>query len=187
MEMVDESASPDDPIPTEINDMAESAACPICHKPVPLEAMNNHLDICLLPGGKELHSEQQTGPARDSQDMIASSSLATSPSQSFSAPVFTSSSQLLSAQSSMLTRKRSSPSTSPSSSSTSKQSFLSFGQTAPPQLSTSTSTTIKPPPAKSRKLSRSSVVTKQSTGTNILLPILNVKRLLKAFLLMSQN
>ena len=187
--MVDESASPDDPIPTEIHDMAESgtAACPICHKPVPLEAMNNHLDICLLPGGKELHTEQQTGPAGDSQDMI-SSSLATSPSQSFSSPVFTSSSQLLSAQSSMLTRKRTSPSTSPSSSSTSKQSFLSFGQTAPPQLSTSTSTTIKPPPAKSRKLSRSSVVTKQSTGTNILLPILNVEQLLlKVFLLMSQN
>ena len=165
MEMVDDSASPDDPIPAENHDMAESgtAACPICHKPVPLEAMNNHLDICLLPGGKELHTEQQLG--KDTTAVI-SSSLATSPSQSFSAPVFTSSSQQLqSSQSPMLTRKRISPSTSPSSSSTSKQSFLSFGQTTQPQLSTST--TVKPPPAKSRKLSRSSVVTKPSTGTNI--------------------
>ena len=136
---------------------SETASCPICNKPVPLEAMNNHLDICLLPGGKELHSER-LGP-RDGQDTtpISSSSLPCHPPQPFSAPVFTS--HLQPVQSSLL-RKRSSPSTSPSSSSTSKQSFLSFGQTAQPQLSASTP--AKPPPAKARKLIRSSVVTKQS-------------------------
>lgn len=140
--------------------MAEAsgtASCPICNKPVPLEAMNNHLDICLLPGGKELHSEQQE-PGESQGTTLISSSLPSHPPQPFSAPVFTS--QLQPVQSSLL-RKRSSPSTSPSSSSGSKQSFLSFGQTAQPQLSTSTP--AKPPPAKARKLVRSSVATKQST------------------------
>ena len=110
--------------PYRLSAMAESsgaASCPICNKPVPLEAMNNHIDICLLPGGKELHGEQLGDESR----LPSSTSLATNPSQSFSAPVYTS--QLQPVQSSLL-RKRSSPSTSPSSSSSSssKQSFLSF-------------------------------------------------------------
>ena len=155
-----------------------TASCPICNKPVPLEAMNNHLDICLLPGGKELHSEQQMGRSRlgDSQDQDTAPMISSSlnPSQpSFSAPAaVTDSGQLQPLQSSLL-RKRSSPSsTSPSSASTSssssRQSFLSFGQTTQPPHpstgSTSSSMPAKPPPAKARKLVRSSVITKQSTG-----------------------
>lgn len=132
-----------------------TASCPICNKPVPLEAMNNHIDICLLPGGKELHSEK----LGDEPRLLISTSLATNPSQSFSVDT----PQLQPVQSSLF-RKRSSPSTSPSSSSSnsSKQSFLSFSQTSQPHLSTGT--TAKPPPAKARKFARStSVGTKQSS------------------------
>ena len=154
-----------------------TASCPICNKPVPLEAMNNHLDICLLPGGKELHSEQQMGRSRlgDSQDQDTAPMISSSLNPSQPPAAVTDSGQLQPVQSSLL-RKRSSPSsTSPSSTSTSssssRQSFLSFGQTTqPPHLSTgstSSSMPTKPPPAKARKLVRSSVVTKQSTGINI--------------------
>ena len=155
-----------------------TASCPICNKPVPLEAMNNHLDICLLPGGKELHSEQQMGRSRlgDSQDQDTAPMISSSLNPSQPPAAVTDSGQLQPVQSSLL-RKRSSPSsTSPSSTSTSssssRQSFLSFGQTTQPPHrstgSTSSSMPAKPPPAKARKLVRSSVVTKHSTGINII-------------------
>ena len=34
-----------------------TAPCPICRKSVPFEAINSHLDICLIPGGSELNRE----------------------------------------------------------------------------------------------------------------------------------
>ena len=39
-------------------DMEGKADCPICNKPVPIDKINSHLDICLLPGGEKLQLEQ---------------------------------------------------------------------------------------------------------------------------------
>lgn len=107
--------------------MAEATApCPICHKLVSLHAINNHIDICLLPGGRELHTELSESDTE----------IQTSTSRVTQSDLVTKSTEPL--------RKRKSQSPSPRSS---KQSFLSFGQTELHQTNTST-----PPASKSRRL-----------------------------------
>ena len=105
--------------------MAEATApCPICHKLVPLHAINNHIDICLLPGGRELHTELSESGIKGSQASTYHTT-GTQPDLSTEPP-----------------RKKRSQSPSPRSS---KQSFLSFGESECHQAST-------PPVAKSRRL-----------------------------------
>ena len=129
-----------------------TAPCPVCNKLVPLEAINNHIDICLLPGGRELHAEL---PSPKNAESTRTASRTRHLSQTHvTNPLSPSQPQPVQ---SML-RKRSSPS--PGSS---KQSLLSFGQTEPHLTGT---TTTNPPPAKARKLiwTPVPVVTKQSSG-----------------------
>lgn len=47
---------------------AVTAPCPVCNKDVPLNTINSHIDICLLPGGQNLQSEQHHHSEED-QDM----------------------------------------------------------------------------------------------------------------------
>ena len=122
--------------------MSEATApCPICNKLVSLEAINNHIDICLLPGGRELHADLLT--SKSDEENSAAPTLSTAQSQQ---PI----------ESALTQKKKRSLSPNPSGS---KQSFLSFGQTERHQTST-------PPPAKSRKFnwtsSSSSAVAKRS-------------------------
>ena len=106
--------------------MEGSANCPICGKAVALESINNHIDICLLPGGKELHAKMQP-----SERIASTSELSGNAGQQAG---------------SMFTRKRQSPSKS------GKQSLLApFDKSETPHRNPENQ-----PPAKSRKLALSS-------------------------------
>ena len=121
--------------------MADStASCPICNKSVPLEAINSHIDICLLPGGAELHKELL--PSKSSGNI----SSVTTASSSLAVP------QPHTVQSTLL-GKRASPCQSPS---TSKQSFFSFA--TPKEAHQSGTGTPPPPPTKKGKIGGSKTV-----------------------------
>ena len=38
--------------------MTVTASCPVCNKEVPLDTINSHIDVCLLPGGQNLQNEK---------------------------------------------------------------------------------------------------------------------------------
>lgn len=114
--------------------MEGSANCPICGKEVALENMNSHIDICLLPGGKELQAEMQTC------QQIKSTSTVDTPASQAPRPQ----------GASVMSRKRQSPKLL-SGSGSGKQSLL-----APFEDETPHHNLENQPPTKSRKIALSS-------------------------------
>ena len=136
--------------------MAEATApCPICNKLVPLESINGHIDVCLLPEGERAERSTEPAASKSSKENTTASTSHASSSlfkvSSISRPQHV--------QSTL--RKRSS--LSPSATETnSRQSSLQFGQSAPRQSSEYRSS---PPPVKARKLTAGLVSPSQTFTT----------------------
>ncbi len=60
-----------------------TANCPICNKSVPLDTINSHIDVCLLPGGQNLPLEDKM---REKQSKTESSIITTTPHSSKNRP-----------------------------------------------------------------------------------------------------
>lgn len=121
--------------------METSAPCPVCSKQILLEAMNGHIDLCLITGGLQLDDDDPTGTGSTFTQKDGSTDCVTPTSSSSS-------------------KKGSSPA--PSGGGRGRQSLLAFGKRLSPPGSTAGQ-----PPAKSRKL----VSTHKSTHTASQQPI----------------
>jgi len=106
--------------------METSAPCPVCSKQILLEAMNGHIDLCLITGGLQLDDDDPTGTGSTFTQKDGSIDCVTPTSASSS-------------------KKGSSPA--PSGGGRGRQSLLAFGKRLSPPGSTAGQ-----PPAKSRKL-----------------------------------
>ena len=121
---------------------ATSAPCPVCSKQILLEAMNSHIDLCLITGGHQL----------DENDPPSTVTRGKSP---------TFSQQDESTPTSVHSMKGSSPA--PSGSGKGKQSVLAFGKRESP----SSGSTVGQPPAKSRKLASTPKSTRTASQQSI--------------------
>lgn len=104
---------------------ANSAPCPVCSKQILLEAMNSHIDLCLITGGHQL--DENDAPSKTTRGKP---------------PTFSQQDD------STATSAHSMKGSSPAPSGKGKQSVLAFGKRESP----SSGRTADQPPAKSRKL-----------------------------------